>query len=62
VLAELLSLDLGSLTPIRALNLLHDLQSAARATLPWRSWLGDLTRPRSMGMDGARDPSEIERG
>ncbi len=37
-------------------------ESAARATLPWRSWLGDLTRPRSMGMDGARDPSEIERG
>jgi len=47
VLAELLALDLGSLTPIRALNLLHDLQSAARATLPWRAWVSDLTQSRS---------------
>jgi DNA mismatch repair protein MutS len=62
VLAELLSLDLGSLTPIRALNLLHDLQSAARATLPWRSWLGDLTRTRSLRPRDSREPSELERG
>ena len=39
LLGELLGLDLSSVTPLRALNLLHEIQAAARASLPWQSWL-----------------------
>jgi hypothetical protein len=46
LLAEILSLDLGNLTPIRALTLLHELQVAARDALPWSAWMTELTRGR----------------
>jgi DNA mismatch repair protein MutS len=32
---ELLGLDLSSVTPLQALNLLHELQASARASVPW---------------------------
>ena len=35
LLGELLGLDLSSVTPLRALNLLHEMQEAARGSLPW---------------------------
>jgi hypothetical protein len=50
LLAEILALDLGTLTPIRALTLLHELQAAAREALPWSAWMANLA--------GARDPAE----
>ena len=62
VLAELLALDLGNITPLRALNLLHDLQTTARSTLPWRSWLEELARSHQALPDGIAKPSEVERG
>jgi hypothetical protein len=43
LLAEILALDLGSLTPIRALTLLHDLQTAAREAVPWNDWMANLS-------------------
>jgi DNA mismatch repair protein MutS len=42
LLAEILALDLGNLTPIRALTLLHELQTAAREALPWSAWMANL--------------------
>ena len=62
VLAELLGLDLGNITPLRALNLLHDLQTTARSALPWRSWLEELARSHQASPDGIAEPSEVERG
>jgi hypothetical protein len=50
LLAEILALDLGNLTPIRALTLLHDLQTKAREAVPWRSWMASMA--------GARDQVE----
>ena len=41
LLGELLALDLSSVTPLRALNLLHEMQAAARDSLPWREWLAE---------------------
>jgi DNA mismatch repair protein MutS len=43
LLAEILALDLGSLTPIQALTLLHDLQTAAREAVPWNDWMANLS-------------------
>ena len=39
LLGELLGLDLSGLTPLRALNLLHEMQATARAAVPWQEWL-----------------------
>jgi hypothetical protein len=50
LLAEILALDLGNLTPIRALTLLHELQAAAREAVPWSDWLASLA--------GVREPTE----
>jgi hypothetical protein len=50
LLAEILALDLGNLTPIRALTLLHELQTRAREAVPWRSWMASMA--------GARDQKE----
>jgi len=50
LLAEILALDLGNLTPIRALTLLHELQTAAREAVPWTDWMANLA--------GARDRSQ----
>jgi DNA mismatch repair protein MutS len=44
LLADLLSLDLGNLTPIQALNLLHQWQTSARDSVPWKDWLAGLVR------------------
>ena len=49
LLAEILALDLGNLTPIRALTLLHELQTAAREAVPWSDWMANLA--------GAHDPT-----
>jgi len=46
LLAEILALDLGNLTPIRALTLLHDLQIAAREAVPWSDWMANLAGAR----------------
>jgi hypothetical protein len=50
LLAEILALDLGNLTPIRALTLLHELQTKAREAVPWSSWMASMA--------GARDQTE----
>jgi hypothetical protein len=50
LLAEILALDLGNLTPIQALTLLHRLQTAAREAVPWNDWMANLA--------GARDPAD----
>jgi hypothetical protein len=50
LLAEVLALDLGNLTPIRALTLLHELQKEARDAVPWSSWMAEIA--------GARERSE----
>jgi DNA mismatch repair protein MutS len=42
LLAEILALDLGNTTPIRALTLLHELQVAARDALPWNVWMAEI--------------------
>ena len=42
LLAEILALDLGTMTPIRALTLLHELQTAAREAVPWTDWMANL--------------------
>ncbi len=42
LLAEILALDLGNLTPIRALTLLYELQTAAREAVPWNDWMANL--------------------
>jgi hypothetical protein len=46
LLAEILALDLGNLTPIRALTLLHELQTKAREAVPWSSWMAEIARAR----------------
>ena len=46
LLAEILALDLGNLTPIRALTLLHELQTAAREAVPWSDWMANLAGAR----------------
>ena len=46
LLAEILALDLGNLTPIRALTLLHELQTAAREAVPWGDWMANLAGAR----------------
>jgi hypothetical protein len=50
LLAEVLALDLGTMTPIRALTLLHELQTQAREAVPWSSWMASMA--------GARDQME----
>jgi hypothetical protein len=52
LLAEILALDLGTMTPIRALTLLHELQTAARDALPWTTWMANMA--------GASERSEPE--
>jgi hypothetical protein len=47
LLAEILALDLGNLTPVRALTLLHELQMQAREALPWSEWMADLAGARN---------------
>jgi hypothetical protein len=42
LLAEVLALDLGTMTPIRALTLLHELQTQAREAVPWSSWMASM--------------------
>jgi hypothetical protein len=61
VLAELLALDLGNLTPLRALTLLHDMQSAAREALPWRAWVAELARSPETVVDGVGDRTDADR-
>ena len=46
LLAEILALDLGNMTPIRALTLLHELQTAAREAVPWSDWMANLAGAR----------------
>ena len=46
MLAEILALDLGNTTPIRALTLLHELQTAAREAVPWTDWMANLAGAR----------------
>jgi hypothetical protein len=53
LLAEVLALDLGNLTPIRALTLLHELQTKAREAVPWSSWMASMA--------GARDQTENQK-
>jgi hypothetical protein len=50
LLAEVLALDLGTMTPIRALTLLHELQTQAREAVPWSSWMASMA--------GARESTE----
>jgi hypothetical protein len=52
LLAEILALDLGNLTPIRALTLLHELQTSAREAVPWNDWMASMA--------GARDTKAPE--
>ena len=41
------------MTPIRALTLLHELQTAAREAVPWTDWMANLAgRSRSRATDG----------
>ena len=47
LLAEILALDLGNLTPIRALTLLHELQTPAREAVPWSRWMASLAGARA---------------
>ena len=47
LLAEILALDLGTLTPIRALTLLHELQMIAREAVPWTQWMAEIARARN---------------
>jgi hypothetical protein len=51
LLAEILALDLGTMTPIRALTLLHELQTQARAALPWSSWMASMAGVREQAED-----------
>jgi hypothetical protein len=46
LLAEILALDLGNLTPIRALTLLHELQTSAREAVPWSDWMASMAGAR----------------
>lgn len=62
LLAEILALDIGTLTPVRALTLLHDLQAAARAAVPWQRWIADLAGARPADTHGQPDAREAERG
>ena len=50
LLAEILALDLGTMTPIRALTLLYELQTAAREAVPWTDWMASMA--------GARDRAQ----
>jgi hypothetical protein len=46
LLAEILALDLGNLTPLRALTLLHELQTSAREAVPWSDWMASMAGAR----------------
>jgi hypothetical protein len=48
LLAEILALDLGNVTPIKALTLLHELQTRAREAVPWSSWMAELAGAREV--------------
>jgi hypothetical protein len=41
--------------------LLHNLQSAARSALPWRSWMADLARAQQAATDGVVERADLER-
>ncbi|MFN8635877.1 MAG: DNA mismatch repair protein MutS [Chloroflexota bacterium] len=52
LLAQVLALDLGNMTPLRALTLLHELQTAARQAVPWDTWMAEIARGRADQRDG----------
>ena len=52
LLAQVLALDLGNMTPLRALTLLHELQTAARQAVPWETWMAEIARSRADQRDG----------
>lgn len=55
LLAEILALDLGNLTPIKALTLLHEMQQAARQAVPWNVWVAGLAGAQPMDPDQTAD-------
>jgi len=54
LLADVLALDLGNLTPIKALTLLHEMQVAARKAVPWNTWVAGLAGAQPQAGPGAQ--------